>query len=134
MRAAPHVILLVEDDLGHAELIRANLELGNVPQEIEHVTDGQQALDFLRRRSSVLVLLDLSLPRVDGIEFLRRLKSRPESRRHPVLVFAAEDDPQLIARCYELGCSLYFQKPALLEDFLGTVSRLAGLIQAVSVP
>lgn len=142
MRTAPQTILLVEDDPGQAELICIHLEMGNVPQDIVHVADGQQALDFVHRQgqfqgrqpSSVLVLLDIKLPRLDGLEVLRRLKSEPETRQIPVLVFAADDNPALIARCYELGASLYFPKPHVLESFLGTVERLAGLIQAVSVP
>ena len=142
MRAAPETILLVEDDPGHAELIRLNLEIGNVPQEIVHVSDGQQALDFIERRgdfqtrppSALLIVLDLRLPRVDGLEFLRELRSRPHSHQPPVLVFAGSDDPLLVSQCYDLGCSLYFPKPSLFEDFIATVERLAGLIQAVSVP
>ncbi|MBI3667059.1 MAG: response regulator [Acidobacteria bacterium] len=142
MSAAPSVILLVEDDPGQADLIRANLEIANIQQEIVHVTDGCQALDFLQRTGpfcdrppgSALVLLDLRLPRMDGLEFLRVLGSSKGIPRTPVLVFAAEDHPKMIAECYGLGCSLYFSKPFLLEEFLDTVSRLAGLIQAVSVP
>ena len=91
MRLAPKIILVVEDDLGQAELIKANLELGSVPQEIVHVTDGEQALEFLsregrfqdRRPGSVLVLLDLNLPRLDGLEFLRELQARQQNRQTP---------------------------------------------------
>jgi len=143
MRSAPDTILLVEDDLSQAELIRANLEIGNIPQEIVHVSDGQEALDFVRRlgafqqrpAATILILLDLRLPRMDGLEFLRQLKhDQGIIRQTPVLVFAAGDNPDLIATCYELGCSLFFSKPPLFEDFIGTIERLAGLIQAVSVP
>lgn len=142
MRAAPETILLVEDDPAHAELIRLNLEIGNIPQEIVHVSDGEQALDFIERRgefqtrprSALLIVLDLRLPRLDGLEFLRRLNSRQGSCQPPVLVFAGSDDPLVISQCYELGCSLYFPKPSLFEEFIATVERLAGLIQAVSVP
>ncbi|HYM09603.1 MAG TPA: response regulator, partial [Bryobacterales bacterium] len=101
MRAAPQTILLVEDDFNHAELIRLNLELGNVLQQIVHVTDGRQALDFLQRQgefqrrppSAVLVLLDLNLPNLDGREFLRQVKSCEPLRQTPVVVFAAADNP-----------------------------------------
>lgn len=142
MRAAPETILLVEDDPGHAELIRINLELGNIPQEIVHVSDGRQALDYIDRCGdfqarplcALLVLLDLRMPRVDGLEFLQQLHGRNHAVLPPVLVFSGSDDPLLISRCYELGCSLYFPKPCLFEDFIGTLERLAGLIQAVSVP
>ena len=80
------------------------------------------------------MLLDLRLPRMDGFEFLRALQSSNGIPRTPVLVFSAGNHPKTIAECYELGCSLYFSKPFLLEEFLDTVSRLAGLIRAVSVP
>jgi CheY-like chemotaxis protein len=142
MRAAPETILLVEDDPGQAELIRLNLEIGNLPQYIVHVSDGRQALDYIdrcgdfqaRAPCALLVLLDLRMPRVDGLEFLQQLRERSPAVQPPVLVFSGSDDPLLIARCYQLGCSLYFPKPSLFEEFIGTIERLAGLIQAVSVP
>ncbi|MBI3698597.1 MAG: response regulator [Acidobacteria bacterium] len=142
MRLAPETILVVEDDLGQAELIQTNLELGNVPGEIVHVTDGEQALEFIlrqgrfrdRRPGSALVLLDLNLPRLDGLEFLRELQARQKNRQTPVLVFAASDNPLLISQCYELGASLYLRKPFLIEDFLVTIERVAALILSVSVP
>jgi CheY-like chemotaxis protein len=142
MRAAPDTILLVEDDPGQAELIRLNLEIGNIPQEIVHVDDGEQALEYIERRGrfksrapcALLVVLDLSLPRLTGLELLRLLHARENGHQPPVLVFAGSDDPLLVSRCYALGCSLYFSKPSLFEDYIGTIERLAGLIQAVSVP
>ncbi len=135
-------ILLVEDDPAQAELISLHLELGNLPQQIVHVPDGREALEFLERQGryrdrqagSVLVLLDLKLPCVDGLELLRQIKSQPKTRQTPVVVFTAEDNPRVIQECYELGCSLYVPKPFLLEEFLNTIERLAGMIQAAAVP
>ncbi|HYM10431.1 MAG TPA: response regulator, partial [Bryobacterales bacterium] len=87
-----------------------------------------------RPPSAVLVLLDLNLPNLDGREFLRQVKSCEPLRQTPVVVFAAADNPLVVSECYDLGCSLYFPKPSLFEEFIATVERLAGLIQAVSVP
>jgi len=142
MTASPSTILLVEDDLGQAELIRLNLQLGNVRQEIVHVTDAIQALDYVHRRGlfedrgdgAVLILLDLHLPRVHGIDFLREVKSAQSTRQTPVLIFAAEDNPETVLLCYQLGCNLFLSKPLAFEDFIGTIERLAGVIQSVSLP
>ena len=142
MQLAPEMILVVEDDRGQAELIQANLENGHVRQQIVHVTDGEQGLEFVlregrfqdRRPGSVLVLLDMNLPRMDGLEFLAQLQARQKNRQTPVLVFAASDNPLLVAQCYKLGASLYVRKPFLIEDFVATLERVAGLIVSISVP
>ncbi|NLI00825.1 MAG: response regulator [Chthonomonadales bacterium] len=121
MQGKPITILLVEDDLAHAEIVRRNLERARVANKLIHVEDGEAALDYLFRRGAYadgtqfpepgVVLLDLRLPKVDGLEVLRIVKSDPSTARLPVVVLttsAAESD---LIRAYDLGANSYLVKP-----------------------
>ncbi len=123
----PIVILLVEDDLGHAEIVRRNLEDFRVANRIMHVTDGQAALDYLNRQNEYadttaypqpnLVLLDLRLPKIDGLEVLRIIKADGKLRSLPVVVLttsAAESD---MVKAYGLGAGSYLVKPVDFDKF-----------------
>src|SRR4051812_30391985 len=115
-------ILIVDDDEGHAILIRENLEAAGLSNRIEHFRDGQAVLDFFFQRrpanpQSYLVLLDIRMPKVDGIEVLRRLKADPELRKLPVIMLTTTDDTREVERCHQLGCSVYIQKPVDFERF-----------------
>ena len=101
-------ILIVDDDEGHAILIRENLEAAGLSNRIRHFRDGQAILDFFFKDrptpgDAFLVLLDIRMPKVDGIEVLRRIKSDPNLRRLPVIMLTTTDDSREIARCHELG-------------------------------
>src|SRR4051812_16930857 len=109
-------ILIVDDDEGHAILIRENLEVAGLPNRTEHFRDGQMILDFFFSRrehanETYLVLLDIRMPKVDGIEVLRRLKADPELRKLPVIMLTTTDDLREVERCHQLGCNGYIQKP-----------------------
>jgi CheY-like chemotaxis protein len=141
--AEPLLIVLVEDDDGHATLVERNLERIGVSNQIFRLKDGQEALDFLagQSRSSVrkadqpiLLLLDIKMPRVDGIEVLRQLKSNPETALIPVIMLTTTDDPREIQRCYELGCSVYVTKPVDYQAFVEAVNRLGLFLQVVRIP
>lgn len=136
-------ILLAEDDPGHATLVQRNLRRAGVVNEIVAVSDGQEALDFLFRRGAhaarepeqrVLALLDINMPRVDGIEVLRQLRSREETASLPVIMLTTTDDPRDINRCYELGCNVYVTKPVTHEAFLEAIRSLGLFLQVVRVP
>src|SRR4051812_50058917 len=95
------VILIVEDDEGHAILMRQNLEIAGLNNPVEHFRDGQAVLDFLFRRGngplrefgrSYLVLLDIRMPKVDGIEVLRRGKKEDEMRKLPLIILKTTDE------------------------------------------
>ena len=98
-------IILAEDDPGHATLIRKNLERAGLVNPILHFEDGQQTLDFLFRQAPspertpgpYILLLDIRMPRVDGIEVLRRIKASEEMRNLPVIMLTTTDDPR--SRC-----------------------------------
>lgn len=137
------VILIVEDDEGHAILIRQNLEAAGLHNRIEHFRDGQAVLDyffqpdsthFARPNQMYLVLLDIRMPKVDGIEVLRRLKSDPELHKLPVIMLTTTDDIREVERCHELGCNVYIQKPVDYEKFAEAIRRLGLFVTLLLVP
>ena len=143
MAAEPLIILLAEDDEGHAYLIRQNLEAAGIANEVVHVPDGQEALDYVRCQGAyagrvpngpLLLLLDINMPRVDGVEVLRRLKADPKTVELPVIMLTTTDDPREVKRCYELGCSSYVTKPVEYEKFVEAIRRLGLFLAIVQVP
>jgi CheY-like chemotaxis protein len=137
------VILLAEDDAGHASLVKRNLKRAGIINNVVHVEDGQEALDYLRcegkyaaRRQNgpLLLLLDIKMPRVDGVEVLKQLKANEKTARIPVIMLTTTDDPREIQRCYELGCSVYVTKPVSYDDFVEAIKRLGLFLSIVKVP
>jgi CheY-like chemotaxis protein len=127
------IILIVEDDEGHSILIRQNLELAGLANRIEHFWNGQEVLDFLflrnprRSRESgktYVVLLDIRMPKVDGIEVLRQIKADGELRKLPVIMLTTTEDMRDVERCYQLGCGVYMQKPVDYDRFTEAIKRL----------
>lgn len=132
-------ILIVDDDEGHAILIRENLEAAGVTNPIQHFRDGQAILDFFFERRDVagetyLVLLDIRMPKVDGIEVLRRLKADPELKKMPVIMLTTTDDVREVERCHQLGCNVYIQKPVDYEKFAEAIRRLGLVVQLLLLP
>jgi len=127
MSGEPFLILLVEDDLAHAEIVRRNLEEFRVANRLRHVTDGQEALDYLfhegRYRDAAahprpgLVLLDLRLPKVDGLEVLRIVKADPGLGSIPVVILTTSDAESDMARAYRCQANSYLVKPVDLRNF-----------------
>ncbi|AWM39443.1 Response regulator rcp1 [Gemmata obscuriglobus] len=137
------MILMAEDDAGHAYLIQQNLEDAGISNPVVHVPDGQEALDFIRAEGAfagrvpngpLLLLLDINMPRVDGVEVLRRLKADPRTDQIPVIMLTTTDDPREVQRCYELGCSCYVTKPVEYDRFVEAVRRLGLFLAIVQVP
>jgi CheY-like chemotaxis protein len=137
------MILLAEDDAGHANLIQRNLKRAGVTNDLIHVKDGQEALDFVRCEGAfkdrkvegpVLLLLDIKMPRVDGIEVLRQVKADKSTAKLPVVILTTTDDPREVQRCYELGCSVYITKPVKYEEFVEAVKRLGLFLDIVKAP
>jgi CheY-like chemotaxis protein len=132
-------ILIVDDDEGHAILIRENLEAAGLTNRIEHFRDGQAVLDYFfhnpaAQRDTYLVLLDIRMPKVDGIEVLRRLKADPELRKLPVIMLTTTDDTREVERCHQLGCSVYIQKPVDYDRFAEAIRRLGLFVPLMLVP
>ena len=137
------VILIAEDDEGHAILMRQILELAGVPNRIEHFRDGQAVLDFLFKRgpgrmreddATYLVLLDIRMPKVDGVEVLRRIKADATLHKLPVIMLTTTDDAREVARCHELGCNVYLQKPVDYGKFAEAMHRLGLFIMLMQMP
>jgi len=139
----PPVILIVDDDEGHAILVQQNLEAAGLSNRFEHFTDGQAVLDFFfhhgpNRHSqpgeTYLILLDIRMPKIDGIEVLRQLKSDPELHKLPVIVLTTTDDSREVERCHELGCNIYIQKPVDYDKFAEAMRRLGLFMSLLLVP
>jgi len=136
------LILIAEDDAGHFELVRRNLWLSCVENDIMHFKDGQEILDFLFDRSNgskfegsdrYLLLLDIRMPKVDGGEVLRRIKEDKDLRKIPVIMLTTTDEVGEIDRYYELGCSFYMVKPINYKKFMETVENLGAFLSLESV-
>ncbi len=127
MQGTPLRVLLAEDDSSHAMLIERSLERHGFDIQITRVRDGAEALDYLKRRGSYgepassprpdLVLLDLRMPRVDGLEVLRRIKSDGGLHRLPVVVLTTSDAEGDVARAYDLRANSYLVKPIDFDEF-----------------
>jgi CheY-like chemotaxis protein len=132
-------ILIVDDDEGHAILIRENLEAAGLSNPIRHFRDGQAILDFFfkdppRVSDTYLILLDIRMPKVDGIEVLRRIKADPALRKLPVIMLTTTDDSRDVVRCHELGCNVYMQKPVDYERFSEAIRRLGQFVPLLHLP
>ncbi|EFO79929.1 response regulator receiver protein [Oscillochloris trichoides DG-6] len=137
------IILIAEDDAGHATLIQKNLRRAGLRNPILHFHNGQEVLDFLFRTGSgpqrdpgrsYLLVLDIRMPKVDGIEVLRRIKADPELRKLPVTMLTTTEDPNEIERCHMLGCSNYVTKPVDYNKFIEAIRQLGLFFTIVQVP
>ena len=137
------LIVLAEDDDGTAILIERNLRRSNVAHSVKRLRDGQEALDFLRcegpyggrnPKQPTLLLLDIKMPRIDGVEALRQLKADERTARVPVIMLTSSDDPSEIRRCYELRCNAYVTKPVEYAEFAETLNRLGQMVEIMSFP
>ncbi len=143
MNAVAVTILLIEDDPGHARLIEKNVRRAGVNNEIVPFTDGTSAIDYLFGRDasgartaqhSLLVLLDLNLPDMSGIDILARIKGDDHLKRVPVVVLTTTDDKVEIQRCYDLGCNVYITKPVDYEGFATAIRQLGLFLSVMQVP
>ncbi len=143
MNAVAVTILLIEDDPGHARLIEKNVRRAGVNNEIVPLTDGTSAMAYLFgsgatgsrvAQRSLLVLLDLNLPDMSGIDILKRIKEDEHLRRVPVVVLTTTDDKREIQRCYDLGCNVYITKPVDYEGFATAIRQLGLFLSVMQVP
>ena len=126
-------ILLVEDEEGDIELITNAMKKINLINVIDVARDGEQALNYLYRRAEyaqrqsddpVLVLLDLKMPKVDGIEVLKAMKSDSALRNIPVVVVTSSRENPDIRKCYELGVNAYVVKPVDFKEFTEAIKSI----------
>lgn len=136
-------IVMVEDDEGHARLIEKNIRRAGVHNEIVPFADGTSALDFLlgKDRSGeaaigryLLILLDLNLPDMTGIDILEKVKTNPHTKHLPVVILTTTDDEAEIKRCYDLGANVYITKPVEYESFANAIRQLGLFFAVLQVP
>lgn len=139
----PPVVLIAEDDEGHAILIQQTLRNAGLGNRVLHFGDGQAILDFLFRRGpgphrevnqSLVLLLDIRMPKVNGVEVLQQIKAHPDLRKVPVIMLTTTDDPGEVKRCHESGCNVYIQKPVDFDKFSEAIRRLGLFIMLLLVP
>jgi CheY-like chemotaxis protein len=121
------IILLIEDNLAHAELVFRSFEDHEIINQIYHVADGEAALDYLFRRGAFvqpersprphIILLDLRLPKVDGLEVLKKIKSSPEISKIPVVILTTSSAERDVTRAYKEHANSYLVKPVDFEKF-----------------
>ena len=139
MTELPVEIVMVEDDEGHAKLIEKNIRRAGVNNRIQPFTNGTDAVKYLfgvdgsgttNKNKPLLVLLDLNLPDMTGIDILKRIKSNDHLKRVPVVVLTTTDDAVEIQRCYDLGCNVYITKPVNYESFADAIRQLGLFLSA----
>ena len=136
-------ILLAEDDEGHFALVERNLRRGGSAGSILWFKNGEEVLDFLLCRGDgprraeegrYVLLLDIRMPKVDGLEVLNRIRADAKLRRMPVVILTTTDDPAEVEKCYVAGCSLYVVKPIQYNDFVETIRKIGMFLSVVRVP
>lgn len=139
----PVTIVMIEDDEGHARLIEKNIRRAGVNNEIVPFRDGTGAIAYLfgpdgtalvNRGKPLLILLDLNLPDMTGIDILKQVKENEHLKRIPVVVLTTTDDKREIQRCYDLGCNVYVTKPVNYENFANAIRQLGLFFAVIQVP
>lgn len=139
----PVTIIMVEDDQGHARLIEKNIRRAGVNNELIAFVNGASALEYLlgrdgsgevSSRRQLLVLLDLNLPDMAGVEVLTQIKNNSHLKRTPVVVLTTTDDSREIQNCYDLGANVYITKPVNYEGFSNAIRQLGLFFSVIQVP
>jgi CheY-like chemotaxis protein len=136
-------ILLAEDSPPDIELTLAALAEHNIANAVDVVRDGAEALDYLHRRGEwshlpqghpIVVLLDLKMPKLDGLEVLQQIKGDPALRSIPVVILTSSREEQDLARSYELGANAFVVKPVDFQDFVVAVKKLGCFWALINEP
>ena len=136
-------ILLAEDNANDVELTLAALKTNRVLNEVTVTRDGAETLDYLWRRNAyanrdggnpVLMLLDLKMPKVDGLEVLRQVKSSDQLKSIPIVVLTSSREEQDVVASYDSGVNAYVVKPVDFHDFINAVKLLGGFWAVVNEP
>lgn len=135
-------ILIAEDDDGHAELINVGLKESGVLNAIIRFKNGLETWEFLLANNeedgreftkNFLLLLDINMPIMDGLELLQKIKTNINLKDIPVIMLTTTDDPREIETCYKLGCNIYITKPVQFDKFAEVLKRMGLFIQIVTV-
>ena len=141
--AKPVEIIMIEDDEGHARLIEKNIRRAGVNNKIIPFASGTQALAYLLGKDGsgqanagrqMLILLDLNLPDMSGVDILTKIKSNAHLKLSPVVVLTTTDDQREIQRCYDLGANVYVTKPVNYENFANAIRQLGLFFSVMKIP
>ena len=136
-------IIITEDDKGHATLIKKNLRRAGITNKIIHFSSDQETLNYLnkegdgpKRKSGDphLLLLDLKMPGIDGLEVLKQIKEDKELKKLPVIIITTTDNSVEVEKCHKLGCSSYIVKPVEYDQFINTIKQLGLFLSVVQIP
>jgi DNA-binding response OmpR family regulator len=136
-------IVMVEDDEGHARLIEKNVRRAGVNNEIVPFTNGNAALDYILgtdrtgdniQNRYMLILLDLNLPDMSGLDILEKVKSNVHAKRLPVVILTTTDDEREIQRCYDMGANVYITKPVDYDSFANAIRQLGLFFSVMQIP
>jgi CheY-like chemotaxis protein len=136
-------IVMVEDDAGHARLTEKNIRRAAVCNEIVGFDNGADALEYLQPNGAerhpasfrpLLILLDLNLPDMTGLDILARLKANEQTRRFPIIVLTTTDDSREIEKCYNLGADAYITKPLDYDKFNTAIRQLGLFLSVIQIP
>lgn len=127
-------ILLIEDSLSDAEMITRAFKKENPFCSIEHLEDGASALDYMNEKGKFaetmksncpkLILLDLHMPKINGLEVLEQFRKHPKTRNAPIVVFSSSKEDSDVRKCYEMGVNSYIVKPVEFQEFTQTIITL----------
>lgn len=137
------VVIIAEDDDGHAALIKKNLKRGGITNDTLRFKNGEEVLNYLFKKGkgkqiesgfSYLLLLDMRMPKIDGIEVLRQVKNDDVLKKIPVIMLTTTDDPIEVNKCHDLGCNSYVVKPVDYDSFVNVIKQLGIYMKIVQLP
>jgi len=136
------VVLIAEDDDGHAELIEEGLKDSGINNKIIRFSNGEEVWSYIssskdcenpEKGKCYLLLLDIKMPVMDGVEVLRKIKQHDKLKEMPVIMLTTTDDPREIEECYKIGCNIYITKPVDFKKFAETLKLLGLFIQIIKL-
>lgn len=137
------VIIITDDDEGHAELIREGLRDSGITNPILRFVDGEELWNFVsgktvrgetrKKDKGYVILLDINMPRMDGIEVVTKIRQNTDTKGMPIIMLTTTDDPREVERCYQAGCSIYIVKPVDFSLFSENLRRLGLFLQIIQV-
>lgn len=137
------IILVAEDDDGHFSLMEKNLHRSGLSNKIIRFTDGQQTLDFLLQlkdptfvhaKHPCLLILDIRMPKIDGLHILEFIKTDDQLKKIPVIILTTASTASVIDKCRQFNCSMFIVKPVGYEEFVNAMDRLGHFLSIVEVP
>lgn len=137
------IILVVDDDDGHAGLINKNLKRAGITNPMMHFKNGEEILNFLFKKGTgekradgkaYIILLDIRMPKINGVDVLKKIKEDSELKSIPIIMITTTDDQREIDQCHKLGCSCYITKPIEYDKFVNAIRQLGLFLTIVKVP